>query len=116
MDDSGSGPIVRTCATRIGGFPPGRARSSVRGASGRARTDGQLRSALSRLWLAPRQAWGFEKITRAITAGECRSDVDPAAALGILYGPLYIPLLFDRDVPPAAQVEAHLAIALLPFS
>jgi hypothetical protein len=34
------------------------------------------------------------------------------AALGILYGPLYTPLLFGQEVPPEAQVQAHLAIAL----
>lgn len=102
----------RAQITELAGFlrgPRGRVFAALLGG---ARTDRELASALSRLWLAPRQAWGRDRIGRAIAAGECRPGIDPLAALGILYGPLYTPLLFDRDVPPAGQVEAHLAIAL----
>ena len=31
---------------------------------------------------------------------------------GVVYGPLYTPLLFGQDVPSEAQIAAHLAIAL----
>jgi len=79
---------------------------------GGARTDRELAAALGARWLEPRRKWGFARMMRAIEAGETRAGVDPAAALGILYGPLYAPLLFGQPIPSAAMVEAHLRIAL----
>jgi AcrR family transcriptional regulator len=78
---------------------------------GGARTDPTLAAALGKRWLEPRRKWGVERMTRAVREGQCRPGVDVAAALGVLYGPLYAPLLFGQGVPSAAQVEAHLAIA-----
>ena len=63
-------------------------------------------------WLEPRRAWGIARMTQAVDRGECREGIDIHAALGVLYGPLYTPLLFGQTVPSPAQVEAHLAIAL----
>ena len=79
---------------------------------GGARGDPELASALGRRWRTPRRQWGYARITRAVAAGECWPGIDLAAALGALYGPLYTPLLFDEDVPSAAQVDAHLALVL----
>ena len=79
---------------------------------GGARTDPALAKTLGELWLEPRRVWGFQRMTRAVTRGECRPELDVPAALGVLYGPLYTPLLFGGHVPTRAQVEAHLAIAL----
>ena len=79
---------------------------------GGARVDADLARVIGERWLIPRRTWGFERMMRAIAAGETRPGIDPAAALGILYGPLYTPLLFGQSVPDAASVSAHLGIAL----
>ncbi len=36
---------------------------------------------------------------------------EPAAALAVLYGPLYTPLLFGGETPDAEAVAAYLRIA-----
>lgn len=79
---------------------------------GGARSDPTLAKALGERWLEPRRKWGLARIKKAVAAGECREDVDAGAALGILYGPLYAPLLFGQVVPSTSQVDAHLKIAL----
>lgn len=78
---------------------------------GGARTDPDLARCLGQRWLEPRRRWGFERMTRAHRAGALRADVEPAAALSVLYGPLYAPLLFGGDVPSAQAVEDYLDIA-----
>ena len=79
---------------------------------GGARLDPELAHALSEKWLAPRRKWGFARMTRAVAARETKPGIDIPAALGVLYGPLYTPLLFGDLAPSDAQVAAHLAIAL----
>lgn len=78
---------------------------------GGARTDPDLARALGARWLEPRRRWGVERMARAIAAGECRDGVGAQAALGVLYGPLYAPLLFGQGVPSEVQVGEYLAIA-----
>jgi len=77
-----------------------------------ARSDPVLAQALGERWLKPRQRWGVERMQRAMAAGECRAGIDVAAALNLLYSPLYAPLLFGRGVPGPAEVAAVLAISL----
>ena len=48
---------------------------------------------------------------RAQGDGEVLGVVDAEAALGVLYGPLYAPLLFGGAAPEVAAVRAHLDIA-----
>lgn len=79
---------------------------------GGARNDPHLANAIGERFLVPRQRWGAERMGRAIAAGETHASVTPGPALGLLYGPIYTPLLFGRDVPGAAEVEAHLQLAL----
>jgi hypothetical protein len=49
---------------------------------------------------------------QAVARGECHPAIEIPVALGLLYGPLYAPLLFGQQVPEAPQVAAHLALAL----
>ena len=77
-----------------------------------ARADPLLEEALRTRWLAPRRAWGFARMVRAIAEGQCRAGVDPVAALGLLYGPLYAPLMFGEPAPSGARLDAHLDLAL----
>ena len=79
---------------------------------GGARTDADLARALGERWLAPRRAWREARIAAAIAAGRCRPGMDLSTALGLLYGPLYAPLLFGQPVPPSAAIKAHLRVAL----
>ena len=76
------------------------------------RTDPDLARSLGKNWLEPRRQWGIERMERAVARGECHPGLNVQAALGILYGPLYTPLLFGRGVLSELQVKAHLAIAL----
>lgn len=76
-----------------------------------AGSDPDLGRALGERWLAPRRAWGFDRMSRAKAAGELRADVEVGAALAVLYGPLYTPLLFGGTVPTQTEVGATLDIA-----
>jgi len=78
---------------------------------GGARTDPLLARALGERWLEPRRRWGIARMTTAAAAGELLPDTDIAAALALLYGPLYAPLLFGGAVPEPAAVAAYLDLA-----
>jgi AcrR family transcriptional regulator len=78
---------------------------------GGALTDPVLAKALGEKWLNPRREWGFARMSKAKAMGELLSDVDVGAALAVLYGPLYSPLLFGQEIPDAATVERVLAVS-----
>lgn len=78
---------------------------------GGARSDPVLAQALGERWLEPRRKWGFARMMRAAAQGALQPGVDPSAALALLYGPLYTPLLFGGQVPEQAAVSAYLDIA-----
>ena len=78
---------------------------------GGARTDPALAKALGERWLMPRRQWGVARMTRAAAQGQLQPGVDPAAALAVLYGPIYAPLLFGGQVPDAGAINACLDIA-----
>jgi AcrR family transcriptional regulator len=86
----------------------GRALAAMLGA---ARTEPGLGAALGERWLAPRQRWGIDRMRLAAKAGDLRPGVDIQAALSVLYGPLYVPLLFGGEFPTAKQVDAYLDVA-----
>lgn len=86
----------------------GRALAGLLGAS---RLDPALSRALGERWLSPRRQWGLARMARAEADGGLLDGVDIRAALAVLYGPLYTPLLFGGDVPEAAEVSAYLEIA-----
>jgi len=50
-------------------------------------------------------------MSQAKANGELHSGVEVSAALSVLYGPLYSPLLFGGEVPSADGVAAYLEIA-----
>lgn len=78
---------------------------------GGARTDPALARTLGERWLEPRRRWGFERMMRAVANAELRVGVVPSAALAVLYGPLYTPLLFGGKVPDSVAVHAYLDVA-----
>jgi AcrR family transcriptional regulator len=78
---------------------------------GGARSDPALARALGERWLEPRRRWGFERISKAAASGELRDGIKPVAALAVLYGPMYTPLLFGGDVPGAEAVQDYLDVA-----
>ena len=78
---------------------------------GGARTDPGLAKALGERWLEPRRRWGYARMIRAAENRELHPGVQPPAALAVLYGPLYTPLLFGGEVPKTKEVEAYLDIA-----
>jgi len=84
---------------------------ALSGMLGGARTDPALGRALGERWLAPRRRWGFERMSQAKAAGELRDEVEVSAALAVLYGPLYTPLLFGGEVPNADETRAYLDVA-----
>jgi len=78
---------------------------------GGARTDPELARALGDRWLKPRREWGYARMSQAKAAGELLPGVEVSAALAILYGPIYAPLLFGQPVPDEVAVQDILAIA-----
>ncbi len=78
---------------------------------GGARGDETLARELGERWLAPRRSWGFARISRAQADGELRVGVSVPAALAILYGPLYSPILFGSGVPDEQAVDEYLNLA-----
>jgi AcrR family transcriptional regulator len=79
---------------------------------GGARNDPTLAAALNDGWLAPRRVWGFVRMTRALAEGQLRPGVKVPAALALLYGPLYTPLLFGQPVPAPEALQDVLALSL----
>jgi AcrR family transcriptional regulator len=96
---------------RLAELLQGRAGRALAEMLGGARTDAGLGAALGERWLIPRRAWGRMRMEQAAEEGELREGTDAEAALGILYGPLYAPLLFGGTVPSVPTVRAHLNIA-----
>jgi AcrR family transcriptional regulator len=62
-----------------------------------AQTDPDIRSALDTRWLRPRRAIVEKVLREAAERGEIRPDVDFAAAMDQLFGPLYYRLLFRHE-------------------
>jgi AcrR family transcriptional regulator len=62
-----------------------------------AQTDPDIRSALDTRWLRPRRAAVEEVLRAAAERGEIRAEVDFAAAMDQLFGPLYYRLLFRHE-------------------
>lgn len=79
---------------------------------GGARGDAVLAQALGERWMAPRRQWGIARMTRAVAEGQVRPEVKIPAALALLYGPLYTPLLFGQPVPEPEALQDILTLAI----
>lgn len=101
----------RTQITELAELLRGERGRALAGMLGGARSDAALARALGERWLTPRRQWGVDRMARAKASGELRDGVEIGAALAVLYGPLYTPLLFGGDVPQAAETVAYLDIA-----
>ena len=101
----------RSQITELADFLRGPRGHALAAMLGGARGDPSLTEVLNARWREPRRRWGFERMSRAKAEGWCSPGVDVMAALGLMYGALYTPLLFGQDVPSRAQVQAHLEIA-----
>ena len=80
---------------------------------GGARSDAELAKALRERWLGVRRQWGAQRMARAIADGEALPGVELGAALSLLYGPIYTPLLFGDDPPDAEKITAVLNLAFV---
>jgi AcrR family transcriptional regulator len=74
-------------------------------------SDPQLAKEVRERWLGPRRAVAVEVIRRGIERGDLRRDLDVAAALDQLYGPLYYRLVFGHE--PLPDDLAHTLVAQL---
>lgn len=101
----------RVQITELANFLRGPRGHALAAMLGGARGDRDLADVLNARWREPRRRWGFARMSRALAAGQCRPGLDVGAALGLLYGALYTPLLFGQDIPPPSQVKAHLDLA-----
>ncbi len=79
---------------------------------GAARGDVVLAQALGERWLTPRRLWGMARMTRAAAEGQLRAGVRIPAALALLYGPLYTPLLFGQPVSEPEALHDTLTLAI----
>lgn len=112
LPDAGSAcEDFRSQILELGALLRGERGQALAAMLGGARTDPALAQALGKRWLEPRRRWGLERMSRAAGASELRPGVEPSAALALLYGPLYAPLLFGGEIPEAGAIEAYLDIA-----
>lgn len=63
---------------------------------GEAQTDADLAGALREGWQRPRRDAGREVLQRAVDRGELRADCDSELVLDVIYGPIYLRLLFGH--------------------
>ena len=80
--DTSAGPIMRAIVGQVGSDP-------------------ELARAVRERWLAPRRAVAVDVIRRGIERGDLRPDLDVAAVMDQLYGPLYYRLFFGHEPLPA---------------
>lgn len=68
-------------------------------------------AAVRKRWLDPRRDWARMRMARAAKAGQLQPQVEPRAALALLYSPLYSPLLFGNPIPPERDLAACIDLA-----
>src|SRR5215813_11286966 len=60
---------------------------------GAGQSEPEILEAFRTHWVEPRRVEARKLLKQAMDSGEIRSDIDPDAALDMLYGPLYLRLL-----------------------
>jgi hypothetical protein len=65
-----------------------------------------LAAAVRRRFIDYREAGLYERIKRAIKAGELRRDTDPGRLVDVLMGTVSMPLLFSQDLPKESQAAS----------
>lgn len=79
---------------------------------GEAQHDDELAAAFRSGWLEPRRRAGREVLQRAVVRGELSAELDPELVLDLVYGPLYLRLLFGHAPLDARGVSAIVSLAL----
>ena len=78
-------------------FNHGSAGPLMRALAADAQSQPEVAEALRERWFGPRRALAAAVIARGIEAGELRPDLDLAATLDVLFGPVYYRLLFSHE-------------------
>jgi AcrR family transcriptional regulator len=78
-------------------FNHGPAGPLMRALAADAQSQPEVAEALRERWFGPRRALAAAVIARGIEAGELRPDLDLAATLDVLFGPIYYRLLFSHE-------------------
>jgi hypothetical protein len=73
-----------------------------------AQSDPEIAQALREQWLGPRRAVAAEIIREGIARGELRADMDVAAALDLVFAPVYYRLLFSHEPLDEAFAERYI--------
>jgi AcrR family transcriptional regulator len=95
--------ILAVAAVRL--FTHSPAGPLMRALAADAQSDPEIAQALREQWLGPRRAVAAEIIREGIARGELRADLDVAAALDLVFAPVYYRLLFSHEVLDEAFAE-----------
>jgi hypothetical protein len=95
--------ILAVAAVRL--FTHSPAGPLMRALAADAQSDPEIAQALREQWLGPRRAVAAEIIREGIARGELRADLDVAAALDLVFAPVYHRLLFSHEVLDEAFAE-----------
>ena len=87
--------ILAVAAVRL--FTQSPAGPLMRALAADAQSDPEIAQALREQWLGPRRAVAAEIIREGIARGELRADLDVAAALDLVFAPVYHRLLFSHE-------------------
>jgi len=96
--------IAATFASRIG--------RSVATMLAAAEADTELAKAFRHHFILARRDEGRALLLRALAVGDIRADVEPEAALDLIYAPIFYRLLLGRGALDAAYADAILDLAL----
>jgi AcrR family transcriptional regulator len=98
--------ILAVAAVRL--FTQSAAGPLMRALAADAQSDPEIAQALREQWLGPRRAVAAEIIREGIARGELRADMDVAAALDLVFAPVYYRLLFSHEPLDEAFAERYI--------
>lgn len=100
---------VSALARLLGGSETGQLLVSL---LGEAQHDDELAEAFRTGWMEPRRQAGREVLARAVARGELDADLDRELVLDLVYGPVYLRLLFGHAPLDGSAVSAIVTQAL----